>query len=166
MDHEGTPDEATSAIERSVRRAARIGRIAADEDTPHGEAHRIARATAVLAATEYARDAARARVRRSPFLHAFFGAIVLVPIVTAFLPGGRGLSIFSILTLLYGAMFVAEVTVGSPVHRIAHRLPFWAQQLVSPNRPVFEHAVLRAYDARSAELGRAGCSCGVHDDAP
>ncbi|ERG64369.1 hypothetical protein L332_07895 [Agrococcus pavilionensis RW1] len=168
MDHEGTQGDgsAIDAIERYARRAARIGRIAAEERTSHEEAHEIARATAVLAARDYGRDAARARLRRSPLLHGLLAVVVLIPVASAFMPDGRGLTLFSLLSLVYVAVHVAELTIGSPVHRFAGRLPAAVQQFLSPHQVLFEQAVLQAYTERSRETGAVGCSCGVHDDAP
>jgi hypothetical protein len=168
VDHEGTRGDgsATDAIEHYARKAARIGRIAAEEHAPHEETHAIARATAVLAARDHGREAARARLRRSPLLHGLLALVVLIPVASAFMPDGRGLSLFSLLSLLYVAVHVAELTTGSPVHRFASRLPAAVQQFLSPHQVLFEHAVLCAYTDRSRELGAVGCPCGVHDDAP
>lgn len=168
MGDDGIPDQqpAGAVIDRYIRRAERIGRLAADEATAHDEAHRIAEATAVLAAKDYGRDLGRARLRRSPLIHAALMAVVLVPVVTALLPEGRGFTIVTLLSLLYVGVHVAEITVGSPVHRFAGRLPEPVRRLLSPHWDVFVHAVLHAFDDRSRQLGRPGCSCVVHDDAP
>lgn len=161
--HGQEPEDAVDVLDRYLWRAERIGRLAAAEHTAHDEAHRIASATAVLASIDYGRHTARSRLRRSPFIHAVLAAVILLQLGASLSPDGRGFTLFSLATILYVGVHVAELTVGNPLHRFAARLPGTVQRLVSPHFFTFEHAVLSAYTEECRSLGHPGCSCVTTD---
>lgn len=159
-------DSAIEVLEHYVRRAERIGRLAATEHTPHEEAHRIAAATAVLASTDFGRDAARARLRRAPLIHAVLALVILLQFTAVLNPDGQGFTLFSLITIIYVAIHAAELTVGNPLHRVAARLPEPVQRLISPHFFVFEHAVLSAYAEECRSIGHPGCECVAPAEGP
>ncbi|WP_347755878.1 hypothetical protein [Agrococcus sp. ProA11] len=152
-------ERAFAVLEQYVQRAERIGRLAAIEHTPHEEAHRIAAATAVLASTDFGREAARARLRRAPLIHLVLALVILLQLTAVLNPEGQGFTLFSLITILYVAVHAAELTVGNPLHRAAARLPGPVQRLISPHFFVFEHAVLSAYSEECRSIGHPGCEC-------
>lgn len=135
-------------------RAARIGRLAADEGADHEQAHQIAAQTAHLAIADHAAFEAIWRPRWERPANIGIFALVAIPAVSRIASGETDPGWIAVQAVV-GLAFIGTI-IGSPLKRIAVALglPWWFLDVAGVRQ-----RVLTAYDLRSAELGQAGCAC-------
>ncbi|GAA1418062.1 hypothetical protein [Agrococcus citreus] len=142
--------------ESQVRKAERIGRLAADEGLDHEAAHKVAEETERLAATEAADFVRRARPRWMDLLLGGGALLAIGVFVTRIMTGTFELSLASLIGLLGLVLVTIDLIWGSSFLRlgVALRLP-WLYRTPAPVRL----AVLEGYTEQRRLLGLPGCEC-------
>lgn len=142
--------------ESQVRKAERIGRLAADEGLDHGAVHKVADEAERLAAIEAADFVRRARPRWMDLLLGSGALLAIGIFVTRIMSGEFEISIASVIGLLGLVLVVIDLIWGSSVLRlgVALRQP-WLYRTPAPVRL----ALLQSYDEQREILGLPGCEC-------
>lgn len=142
--------------ESQVRKAERIGRLAADEGLDHDAAHKVADETERLAATEAADFVRRARPRWMDLLLAAGVLLAGGVFATRIMTGTFELGLPSVIGLVGLVLVGIDLIWGSSFLRIgvALRLP-WLYRTPAPVRL----AVLQGYSEQRRLLGQPGCAC-------
>jgi len=142
--------------ESQVRKAQRIGRLAADEGLDHDAAHAIADETERLAAIEAANALRRAR---PPWVGVLLvcGAVLAVGVfATRITTDTFEITPGSIIGLLGVLLVVIDVIWGSSFVRIGVALRLrWLYRSTVPVR----FTVLQSYSEQRLRLGAPGCEC-------
>ncbi|MGY3126802.1 hypothetical protein ACVWW9_000301 [Agrococcus sp. UYP33] len=142
--------------ESQVQKAARIGRLAAEERLEHELAHEVADRTERLAALELADAARRARPRWVGILLGAGAALAISLFVTRVMNGTFVPSLTSIVGLLGLLAIVVDLFWGSSLLRLGVALRVrWLYRTPAPVRA----AVLQSYTEQRQLLGQAGCDC-------
>ncbi|MGM1029971.1 MAG: hypothetical protein ACQEWM_08895 [Actinomycetota bacterium] len=142
--------------ESQVRKAERIGRLAADEGLDHEAAHKVADETERLAATEAADFVRRARPRWMDLLLGSGALLATGVFATRIMTGEFELTLASLLGLAGLVLVIIDLIWGSSFLRlgVALRLP-WLYRTPAPVRL----ALLQSYDEQRRLLGQPGCEC-------
>jgi hypothetical protein len=154
MDRSNARQALVELFDGFAARAARIGRLAADEGADHEQAHQVAARTAHLAIGEHAAFEARWRPRWERPVNIGIFALVAIPAIGRIASGETDPGWVAV-QVVVGLAFVGTI-IGSPLKRIAAALalPWWFLDVAGVRQ-----RVLTAYDLRCAELGRDGCAC-------
>ncbi|WP_306231834.1 hypothetical protein [Agrococcus beijingensis] len=154
MDRQNASQALVELLEGFAERAARIGRLAADEGADHEQAHRIAAHTAHLAIAEHAAFEAIWRPRWERPVNAGVFVLVAIPAIGRIAAGETDAGWIAV-QIVVGLAFIGTI-IGSPLKRIAAALglPWWFLDVAGVRQ-----RVLATYDARRAELGQPGCAC-------
>jgi hypothetical protein len=142
--------------ESQVRRAERIGRLAADEGLDHDAAHELAHATERLAASETADAARRARPAWMGALMAVGAALAIWLSWTRIMAGTFEITLGTVLGAVGVVLILVDLFWGSSSVRLGIALRLrWLYRSPVP----VQLAVLRGYNEQRALLGQPGCEC-------
>ncbi len=142
--------------ESQVRKAERIGRLAADEGLDHDAVHQVALEAERLAAIEAADVTRRARPRWLSALLASGAALAVGLFWTRIMAGTFELTLGSILGAVGVLLIIVDLIWGSSSVRIGIALK--QRWLYKTPVPV-QLAVLQGYNERREVLGQPGCDC-------
>jgi hypothetical protein len=142
--------------ESQVRKAERIGRLAADEGLDHDAVHEVALETERLAAIEAADVTRRARPLWLSVLLGSGAALAIGLFWNRIMDGTFELTLGSVLGAVGVLLIVVDLIWGSSSVRIGVALK--QRWLYKTPVPV-QLAVLQGYNERREELGQPGCDC-------
>lgn len=142
--------------ESQVRKAERIGRLAADEGLDHDAVHKVAEEAERLAAIEAADFVRRARPRWMDLLLGAGALLAIGIFAMRIMSGDFEISLASVIGLLGLVLVVIDLIWGSSILRlgVALRQP-WLYRTPAPVRL----ALLQSYSEQREVLGLPGCDC-------
>lgn len=142
--------------ESQVRKAERIGRLAADEGLDHDAVHEVAEETERLAATEAADFVRRARPGWVGLMLGAGATLAIGVFVTRIATGEFEVTLASILGLVGLVLVVIDLVWGSSFVRLGVALRLrWLYRTPAP----VHLAVLQSYSEQRRLLGQPGCEC-------
>lgn len=148
--------------ESQVRKAERIGRLAADEGLDHDAAHAVADETERLAAIEAADFVRRGRPQWVGVMLGAGATLAIGVFVTRIVTGEFEITLASLLGLVGVILVVIDLVWGSSFLRIGVALRLrWLYRTPAPVRL----AVLQSYSEQRRLLGQPGCECVAAFDA-